>query len=85
MSYFGKRKKKAVIDHETGSSGRGPGNRNSGEGITSSMEKFSIFGFLTPALVLVPAADGVRYNILISLQCIDSTGVTCKLTIVVVG
>lgn len=67
VSYFGKRKKKnAFSDHKEGSSGRGARSQKTGEGITSSMEKFSIFGFLTPALILVPAADGVRYFILIS-------------------
>ena len=69
MSYFFKKKKKSLTDHEEGSSGGGGGggegerNQKSGEGITSSMDKFSVFGFLTPALVLVPAADGVRYDL----------------------
>ena len=66
LSSFGKRKKeKALSDHEEGVSGGGKKEQWNGEGITSSMEKFSIFGFLTPALALVPAADGVRYNLLI--------------------
>lgn len=53
-------KKKGLTDHEEGSSVGGDGDQMNGEAITSSMEKFSIFGFLTPALVLVPSADGVR-------------------------
>lgn len=62
VSYFGKRKKEnALSDREEGSSGGVGGSQKTGEGITSSMEKFSIFGFLTPALILVPAADGVSY------------------------
>ena len=63
MSYFGKRKsksEKALSDVEEGATGGGGESRDTGEGITSSMDKFSVFGFLTPALVLVPAADGVR-------------------------
>ena len=64
VSYFGKRKKNVLSDHEEGSLGGGGG--GTGEGITSSMDKFSMFGFLTPALVLVPAADGVSYFTLIS-------------------
>lgn len=64
MSYFG-RKEKAPSDCEKGSSGGGEGQRT-GEGIISSMDTFSVFGFLTPALILVPAADGVRYCTLIS-------------------
>ena len=68
MSYFFKKKKKTLTDHEEGSSrggggGGGGGDQKTGEGITSSMDKFSAFGFLTPALVLVPAADGVRYDL----------------------
>ena len=64
MSYFFKKKKKTLTDHEEGSSGGGGGeDQKTGEGITSSMDKFSVFGFLTPALVLVPAADGVRYDL----------------------
>ena len=60
VSYFGKRSKEKASDHEEGSS-QGGGEQWDGKEITSSMEKFSRFGFLTPALVLVPAADGVRY------------------------
>ena len=64
VSYFFKKKKKTLTDHEEGSSGGGGGeDQKTGEGITSSMDKFSVFGFLTPALVLVPAADGVRYDL----------------------
>ena len=65
VSYFFKKKKKTLTDHEEGSSGGGGGggDQKTGEGITSSMDKFSAFGFLTPALVLVPAADGVRYDL----------------------
>ena len=68
MSNFFKKKKKILTDHEEGSSGGGGGeggggDQKTGEGITSSMDKFSVFGFLTPALVLVPAADGVRYDL----------------------
>lgn len=63
VSYFGKRKnEKALTDGEESTSGGGGESQNTGEGITSSMDKFSVFGFLTPALVLVPAADGVRLN-----------------------
>lgn len=57
--YFGKQKETALSDCEKGSSGGGGGQRT-GEGIISSMETLSVFGFLTPALVAVPAADGVR-------------------------
>ena len=63
VSYFFKKKKKTLTDHEEGSSGGGGEDQKTGEGITSSMDKFSVFGFLTPALVLVPAADGVRYDL----------------------
>ena len=58
VSYFSKKtKKKATSVEEPSLQGE---SLHNGTGISSSLEKVSRFGFLTPALVLVPAADGVR-------------------------